>query len=84
MTRIERLDDVAMDEVHLTAPVSGEAIAGLKLGDVVYVSGVVYTARVGAYHRVLAKGVPLPAGLRELSNVNFQCAPAASVRPDGG
>ena len=84
MTRIERLDDVAMDEVHLTTPVSTEAIAGLKLGDVVYVSGVVYTAREGVYHQVLDKGVALPAGLRELSNVNFQCAPAASVRPDGG
>jgi L(+)-tartrate dehydratase beta subunit len=84
MTRIERLDDVAMDEVHLTTPVSAEAIAGLKLGDVVYVSGVVYTAREGVYHQVVDKGVALPAGLRELSNVNFQCAPAASVGPDGG
>ena len=47
MTRIERLDDVAMHEVHLSTPVSAEAIAALKLGDVVYVSGVVYTAREG-------------------------------------
>ena len=47
MTRIERLVDVAMDEVHLSTPVSAAAIAGLKLGDVVYVSGVVYTAREG-------------------------------------
>ena len=44
----------------------------------------VYTAREGVYHQVVDKGVPLPAGLRELSNVNFQCAPAARVRPDGG
>jgi L(+)-tartrate dehydratase beta subunit len=77
------VDDVAMDEVHLTTPVSAEAIAGLKLGDVVYVSGVVYTAREGVYHQVVDKGVPLPAGLHELSNVNFQCAPAARARPDG-
>ena len=56
MTRIERLDDVAMDEVHLTTPVSAEAIAGLKLGDVVYVSGVVYTAREGVYQQVRGQG----------------------------
>ncbi len=83
MTRIERLDDVRMDEVHLTTPVPPEEIARLKLGDVVYVSGVIYTAREGTYHQVLDRGRPLPAGLAELSNVNFQCAPAATVRPDG-
>jgi tartrate dehydratase beta subunit/fumarate hydratase class I family protein len=42
---VARLDDVAMDEVHLTTPVSDEAIRSLKLGDVVYLSGALYTAR---------------------------------------
>jgi len=84
MRRIERLDDVAMDVVHLTTPVTGDAIAGLKLGDIVYVSGVIYTAREGVYRQVLDKGLPLPDGVRELTNVNFQCAPAASAQPDGG
>jgi len=83
MTEIRRLDDVTMDEVHLTAPVSAEAIGRLKLGDVVYLSGALYTAREGVYRQVVDKGQPLPAGLRELTNVNFHCSPAASVRPDG-
>lgn len=83
MKRIERLDDVRMDEVHLTTPVSADAIAGLKLGDVVFVSGVLYTAREGVYRQVVDKGLPLPAGLRELTNVNFHCSPAATVGPDG-
>ena len=83
MKEIRRLDDVQMDEVHLSTPVSAEAIRSLKLGDVVYLSGALYTAREGVYRQVVEKGLPLPAGLRELTNVNFHCSPAASVRPDG-
>jgi L(+)-tartrate dehydratase beta subunit len=83
MKEIQRLDDVQMDEVHLTTPVSTEAIRSLKLGDVVFLSGALYTAREGVYRQVVDKGLPLPAGLRELTNVNFHCSPAASVRPDG-
>lgn len=78
-----RLDDLAMDEVHLTTPVSAEAIRSLKLGDVVYLSGALYTAREGVYRQVVDKGVPLPESVRRLTNVNFHCSPAASVRPDG-
>ncbi len=81
--RIERLDDVPMDEVHVTTPVSDRDIRRFKLGDVVYVSGVLYTAREGVYRQVVDKGLPFPAGLSELSNVNFHCSPAAAVRPDG-
>lgn len=80
---VDRLDDVLMDEVHLTTPVPERDIKALKLGDVVYISGVLYTAREGVYRQVVDKGLPLPAGLAELSNVNFHCSPAASVRPDG-
>ena len=47
MTEIRRLDDVVMDEVHLTTPVSPEALRSLKLGDVVYLSGALYTGREG-------------------------------------
>jgi L(+)-tartrate dehydratase beta subunit len=83
MKEIRRLDDVEMDEVQLTTPVAAEAIRSLKLGDVVYLSGALYTAREGVYRQVVEKGVPLPAGIRELTNVNFHCSPAASVRPDG-
>jgi L(+)-tartrate dehydratase beta subunit len=83
MKTIERLDQVQMDEVHLTTPVSPEAIRSLKLGDVVYLSGVLYTGREGVYRRVVDKGVALPDSVRALTNVNFHCSPAASVRADG-
>jgi len=78
------LDDVRMDEVTLTTPVSDEAIARLKLGDVVYLDGILYTAREGVYRKVVDEGRGLPPSVRALTNVNFHCSPAASVRPDGG
>lgn len=80
---IERLDDVAMDEVHLTTPVAGADLARLKLGDIVYLTGVLYTAREGVYRKVVDDGLGLPPGVREVTNVNFHCSPAAAVRPDG-
>src|SRR5581483_3014001 len=55
-----RLDDVAMYEVRLTTPVAPEAIARLKLGDVVYIDGAVYTAREGVYRKVVEEGRGLP------------------------
>ena len=80
---IARLDDVRMDEVHLATPVAPEALARLKLGDVVYLSGALYTAREGVYRMVVDEGRDFPAEVRALTNVNFHCSPAASVRPDG-
>jgi L(+)-tartrate dehydratase beta subunit len=79
----ERLDDIRMREVHLTTPVADAALADLQLGDVVYLSGVLYTAREGVYRKVVDQGVPLPASVTAATNVNFHCSPAAAVRADG-
>ncbi len=73
-----------LQEVRLTTPVSAEAIAGLELGQVVYLDGVIYTGREGVYRRILDEGVAPPVDLKSLSNVNFHCSPAASVAEDGG
>ena len=78
-----RLDDVRMDEVRLTTPVSDADLARLKLGDVVYLDGILYTAREGVYRKVVDEDCGLPAGVAALTNVNFHCSPAASVKPDG-
>lgn len=80
---ISRLDDVSMREVHLTTPVGDADLARLELGDVVYLTGVLYTAREGVYRKVVDQGAELPASVRALTNVNFHCSPAATVRPDG-
>ena len=75
--------NVRMREVTLTTPVSEAAIAGLELGDVVYLDGVLYTAREGVYRKVVDEGRGVPDSVRALTNVNFHCSPAARVRPDG-
>ncbi|HSE93463.1 MAG TPA: fumarate hydratase C-terminal domain-containing protein [Methylomirabilota bacterium] len=80
---IERLDDIAMDEVRLHTPVAPEDIARLKIGDIVFLDGFVYTGREGVYRKVVDEGRGLPESVRRLTNVNFHCSPAASVRPDG-
>jgi L(+)-tartrate dehydratase beta subunit len=77
------LDDVRMTEVTLTTPVTDDALARLELGDVVYLDGILYTAREGVYRKVVDEGRGLPPSVRALTNVNFHCSPAASVRPDG-
>src|SRR5947207_2051908 len=83
MTSIARLDDVRMDEVELGTPVGPADLARLKLGDIVYISGVLYTARESVYRKVVERGTDLPASVRALTNVNFHCSPAAAVRADG-
>ena len=72
-----------LEEVHLSLPADAEAIAALKLGSVIYLDGIVYTAREGVYQRVLNEGHPLPQELGKISNVNFHCSPAAAVKDDG-
>lgn len=51
------------ERIRLTTPFSDETIRGLKAGDMVYLSGVVYTARDAAHKRMcelLDKGEPMP------------------------
>ncbi|HEV8615836.1 MAG TPA: fumarate hydratase C-terminal domain-containing protein, partial [Methylomirabilota bacterium] len=50
---------------------------------VVYLDGVLYTAREGVYRKVVEQGAPLPSSVTALTNVNFHCSPAASVKSDG-
>ena len=75
--RLESDLQIRMREVQLTTPVSEAAIGSLELGDVVYLTGVLYTAREGVYRKVVDEGVPLPAAVTAATNVNFHCSPAA-------
>ena len=69
--------------VRLQVPVTHEDIAGLEIGTVVYLDGVVYTGREGVYKRVIEEGHDIPLDLPAVSNVNFHCSPAAAIEPDG-
>ena len=74
---------MTLKQVSLDLPASARAITALELGSVVYLNGVVYTAREGVYSHVLSGGASLPAGLADNSNANFHCSPAASLNDDG-
>ncbi|MEL6218639.1 MAG: fumarate hydratase C-terminal domain-containing protein [Pseudomonadota bacterium] len=67
---------------RISLPASPEDIAKLTPGSVVFLDGIVYTAREGVYQKVIGDGVEIPVpDLASVSNVNFHCSPAAA--PDG-
>ncbi len=72
-----------LNEYILDLPAQPEAIAQLTPGSIVFLNGIVYTAREGVYECVLNDGKKLPDNLAEISNVNFHCSPAAAPRNDG-
>lgn len=72
-----------LKQVRLRTPVTKADLAGLALGNVVYLDGLIYTAREGVYRKVLDAGKPLPFDLAKATNVNFHCSPAASAEADG-
>jgi fumarate hydratase subunit beta len=56
-----------MAEYKLTTPLSDEDVTKLKAGDIVYLSGTIYTARDAAHKRIvdlIEKGEPLPFDLK--------------------
>ena len=69
--------------VRLKVPVRSEDLEGLKIGTVVYLDGLIYTAREGVYKKILEDGGSLPADLVSSSNANFHCSPAAAIEDDG-
>ena len=69
--------------VHLKLPAPTEELAKLEIGNVVYLTGRVYTAREGVYKKAVEEGSGLPAAPEELGFANFHCSPAASVNADG-
>jgi L(+)-tartrate dehydratase beta subunit len=74
---------MSLRHVTLTLPASDEALAALRVGDVVTLSGVLYTGREGLYRRLLDQKIAPPVDLRTLSNANFHCSPAAALPPGG-
>jgi L(+)-tartrate dehydratase beta subunit len=71
---------------YLTTPVTPADTAKLEMGDVVYLTGTLFTGREGFYRRHLDEGIALPPGV-DISqfNVNFHSSPAVEeVRPAHG
>jgi len=76
-------EETGNNPVRLKVPVRSEDLAGLKIGTVVYLDGLIYTAREGVYKKILEDGESLPDGLISSSNANFHCSPAAAIEDDG-
>jgi len=70
-------------EIRLSTTPTPEAIAALRLGDIVYLDGIIYTAREGVYMRALEHKANIPMELPAQSAANFHCSPAAAIRSDG-
>jgi L(+)-tartrate dehydratase beta subunit len=72
-----------LKEVRLTTPVTEQQLKTLEVGNVVYIDGLIYTAREGVYKRIITDGMAPPEDFATLGNVNFHCSPAATVEQDG-
>ena len=70
-------------EIRLSTTPTPEALAELRLGDVVYLDGLLYTAREGVYMRALEGKANIPMELPRESAANFHCSPAARINEDG-
>ena len=60
--------------IELTTPISEEEIRGLKVGDEVGITGVVFTGR-DAVHKYLYEGGKLPEGVSFEGSVIYHCGP---------
>ena len=72
-----------LKEVRLTTPVTQDQLKTLEIGNVVYLDGVIYTARESIYKKIITDGAAPPEDFTTLGNVNFHCSPAATVEADG-
>lgn len=70
-------------KIRLSTTPTPEALAELRLGDVVYLDGLIYTAREGVYMRALEMQANIPMELPTESAANFHCSPAARINEDG-
>ncbi|MFK7762525.1 MAG: fumarate hydratase C-terminal domain-containing protein [Roseobacter sp.] len=74
---------MSIREIRLSTTPTPEALADLRLGDIVYLDGLMYTAREGVYMRALEDQANIPMALPSQSAANFHCSPAARINTDG-
>jgi L(+)-tartrate dehydratase beta subunit len=70
-------------KIRLSTTPTQQALDDLRLGDIVYLDGLMYTAREGVYMRALEGKANIPMELPRDSAANFHCSPAARINPDG-
>jgi len=73
----------SMAEFKLKTPLSEEDVRKLRVGDIIYLTGVIYTARDAAHKRIieyLKENRPLPFNLKD--GVIYHCGPVVSKKDD--
>ena len=73
-------------EYHINAPLNKEETAKLKIGDTVYLTGTIYTARDAAHKRMqeaLERGEELPVAMKNNVIYYMGPSPAREGRPIG-
>ena len=73
-----------MRTVNISSPVTDKVVSNLNQGDIVFITGKIYTARESIYKKVLDDKESLPIDLPSISNINFHCSPAASYEVGKG
>ena len=75
---MKNIEQVNMREVHLQIPITQEDTRALEIGDIVYLSGLIFTGREGVYKQIFDDGHEPRIDIRTMCNVNFHCSPAVS------
>lgn len=73
-------------ELNIHAPLDKEVVKKLKIGDMVYITGTIYTARDAAHKRmaeILAEGGELPIDIKDNIIYYMGPSPAREGRPIG-
>ncbi|MTD41979.1 L(+)-tartrate dehydratase subunit beta [Erwinia sp. CPCC 100877] len=70
-----------MREFHLKTPVSAEDIADIRIGDIVYLEGILVTCRDVAHRRVVEEGRELPVDVR--NKAILHAGPIVKEKEDG-
>jgi L(+)-tartrate dehydratase beta subunit len=80
---MERPRPLDVREVRLQLPLTAESLRPLQLGDAVFLDGLIFTGREGAYQQMFERGLAPPLDIRRTCNVTFHCSPAVSEPSPG-
>lgn len=72
-----------MKTYRLQIPLTEAAVRELRIGDAVFLDGLVHTGRALVYQHVLEKNHPMPIDLASTSNVQMHAAPAGQEEAPG-
>ena len=77
----EKQDNDSNKVVELTAPISEEQIRSLHVGDVVKITGRMYTGRDAIHHHLIGEGVEAPVDLD--GQIIYHCGPVMAKDAEG-